>query len=264
MILSTVRPVADDSVESVEFSDDVMDSPPASESAEKTTDASADYVVDEVFEPLADPEPEPTTKPEIIGAVDDTDEDRRWWAKVEVLGKIRDCSRLIEETEGEIDGLKESIKECNEVLKGQQALLNRYSSQLADIMDGRPLPKNPNAPEPAAGSATGSEPDAPGDDWRDYPTAKLLDGIKGLGAKKLEAIVDLAPTAGKLESLRGEASYAHRQFREVLPKGCGESMADEIENRLIEHVAKFAAIGPEEPASESGDADEDGQYEDVE
>ena len=28
---------------------------------------------------------------------------------------------------------------------------------------------------------------------------------------------------------------SYKQFKEVLPKGCGESMADEIEKRLEEH-----------------------------
>jgi hypothetical protein len=32
---------------------------------------------------------------------------------------------------------------------------------------------------------------------------------------------------------------ACKPFKDVLPKGCGETLADEIENRLVDHVAKF-------------------------
>ena len=173
-----------------------------------------------------------------------TEEDkseRLFWDKCETLGKIKDCSRLIQETESEIAGYMGHIKEAKELLKGQQALLARYSTQLADILDGHPLPKNPNAPgatEEGPGATDGT-PGASGGSWRDTPTAKLLEGLKGLGAKKLEAIIEVAPTAGKLESLRGEASMEHKAFKDVLPKGCGETLADEIENRLVDHVAKF-------------------------
>lgn len=175
--------------------------------------------------------------------------ERLWWDKVEVLGKIKDCARMIQEVEGEIEGFQDQIKEAKDVLKGQQALLARYSCQLADILDGRPLPKP--AFQQSAGDAGTQEADGESGQggWRNTPTAELLAGIKGLGEKKLEAIVEIAPTAGKLESLRGEASMEHKQFKDVLPKGCGDAMADEIENRLIEHISKAIGIEGEEETS---------------
>ena len=217
--------------------------------------------VDEMFDKPADsetPVDEPqaelpvANEPQPITPVELTEEDeaeRRWWAKVEVLGKIRDCSRLIEETESEIDGYQEQIKEAKEVLKGQQALLNRYSSQLADILDGHPLPKNPSLAatiESSTGIASTETP-AESNEWRDYLTVDLLKGVTGLGPKKLDAITELAPTAGKLEDLRGQASMAYKTFKEVLPKGCGDNVADQIENRLIEHIAKCSAAFDVEP-----------------
>jgi hypothetical protein len=181
--------------------------------------------------------PKPEAQPVELSEEDKAE--RLWWDKVLVLGRIKDCARLIQETEGEIDGYQEQIKEAKEVLKGQQALLNRYSSQLADILDGHPLPKHPQiATETTqeAGEDGGEDDVTDGDDWRSMPTRKLLEGIKGMGAKKLDAICELAPTAGALEDLRGEASRSFKLFKEILPKGCGEAMADEIENRLIERV----------------------------
>lgn len=199
-------------------------------------------------------QPATSTEAEPIAEVDE--EERRWWAKVEVLGKIKDCARMIEEVETEVDGYQEAIKESKEVLKGQQALLARYSSQLADIIEGKPLPKNPNQPAATDGSgdigqvSTGIESIG---DWRDVSTESLLAGLKGLGAKKLEAIIEAAPTAGKLEELRGQASLQHKPFKDVLPKGCGEVLADEIENRLMDLVAKSAAIGPDEEEYEDAE-----------
>lgn len=162
------------------------------------------------------------------------EEERRWWAKVEVLGKIKDCARMIELVESEVDDYQESIKESKEVLKGQQALLARYSSQLADIIEGKPLPKNPNEPEDVSAPESTAV-----NDWRDYPTVSLLKGMKGLGDKKLEAIVEEAPTVGKLEELRGNASMAHKQFKDVLPKGFGEELCDRIEQRIEHYVREW-------------------------
>jgi hypothetical protein len=74
--------------------------------------------------------------------------------------------------------------------------------------------------------------------WRAITTLSLLDGIKGLGDKKRDAIISLAPTLGDLEELRGKASIAHKQFSEVLPKGVGSSLADEIEERICSAMTK--------------------------
>ena len=193
--------------------------------------------------------------------------ERLWWDKCETLAKIKDCARMIEEVEGEVDSYQDQIKEAKEVLKGQQALLARYSSQLADILDGHPLPKNPNKTQTPEGSP---EADSENGDWRNVSTESLLDGVKGLGKKKLDSITEAAPTAGKLEELRGQASVQHKHFKEVLPKGCGESMADEIENRLLDLIAKRSAVieDAEEAAGQPAKLEDfphkDEEYEDIE
>ena len=69
--------------------------------------------------------------------------------------------------------------------------------------------------------------------WRDIPMAKLLEGIKGLGPKKAEAILDLTPTIVAWEELRAKAGKAFKQVSEVLPKGIGSNIADEIEERVF-------------------------------
>lgn len=204
----------------------------------------------DLFDETEDAQPEPVATAATAELTAEDEAERLWWDKVDTLGKIKDCSRLIQETESEISGYMGQIKEAKELLKGQQALLNRYSAQLADILDGRPLPRNPNSPaDPVASEGSAS-------DWQSTPTKDLLAGIKGCGAKKLEAICDVAPTVGKLQDLRIEASTECRDFREVLPKGCGETLADEIINRLDDHIMKAtAATGDEGEGSGKPEGD---------
>ncbi len=40
--------------------------------------------------------------------------------------------------------------------------------------------------------------------------------------------------------MRAEASKAGKQFKEMLPKGCGQSVSDLLENRIGEVVCKWA------------------------
>jgi hypothetical protein len=115
--------------------------------------------------------------------------------------------------------------------------------------------------------------------WKAIPTKDVIgDGIKGMGDKKLEAILDLAPTLGDLEELRAAASKACKPFGSVLPKGVGRGMADEIEERCMNAIAKHcanikaakeAAAATTLDANESFDnlklhSEDDVQYEDVE
>jgi len=188
------------------------------------------------------------------------EEEKRFWATIAIKGKLADCGRDIRQAEAKIDALKMQIKEEKEFLKGEQIRLTRLAGDLADIIDGHPLPIDPNAKKEdednqAAGDQVDNDAEASADAWRDKPTADLLDGLKGLGQKKLDALVDAAPTAGDLEDLRGEASRAHQAFREKLPSGFGQKIADAIEDRLIEHVAKCAPSAEDQAAAER-EADE--------
>lgn len=208
-------------------------------------------------------------------AVIDEDE-KRFWATIKIKGQLAECGRDIRDSESKIEELKVQIKEEKEFLKGEQIRLTRLAGQLADIIDGHPLPVDPNAkPEKETPKLEGPTTASDGDDesesnlpnWRAMETGTLLDGLKGLGKKKLEALVDSAPTAGDLEDLRGEASRAHKHFREVLPDGFGEKIADAIEERLLDHVAKAGPsaeeqaaaerkAAAEEPDADQGDADQ--------
>lgn len=189
-----------------------------------------------------------------------SEDDRRFWAQCEVLGEIAKCNRNIQEAESAIDDYKSKIKEEKELLTGEQIRLCRLASQVADIIEGKPLPIDPNKPKdgdkkvgPGKGEVAviGVDGDEPEDNaWRLVPTGELLAGVSGLGPKKLEALIEAAPTAGDLEDLRGQASMAHQSFKEVLPKGCGQALADAIEDRLIKCVASNCKSAAEQAAEE--------------
>lgn len=86
-----------------------------------------------------------------------------------------------------------------------------------------------------------SHPAKPQDDnaWRSASIEDLqLDQIKGFGKKKRDALYEACPTMGDLEDLRAEASKQHKQFSDVLPDGFGQKLADEIENAIIEWMAR--------------------------
>ena len=188
-----------------------------------------------------------------------SDDDRRFWMEIEVLGEIAKCNRNIQEAESSIDDYKCSIKEEKELLKGEQIRLCRLASQLSDIIEGKPLPIDPNKPKDSEKKATTeSETESEDNAWRAVTTRELLAGVSGLGPKKFDSIVETAPTAGHLEDLRGEASRAHKSFKEVLPRGCGQGLADAIEDRLIKCVASNCKSAAEQVAEEkTGDVDAD-------
>jgi hypothetical protein len=172
------------------------------------------------------------------------EEERRFWLEIEAIGEIAKCQRNIQEAESTIDSLKSQIKEEKEFATGEQIRLQRLAAKLADIIEGKPLPTDPNKPvdstekSPAVGSKLSDPADeaveAEDNAWREVTTSTLLEGMSGIGQKKLDALIAIAPTAGHLEDLRGEASLAHKHFKEVLPKGFGEKIVDVIEEALLE------------------------------
>ncbi len=117
--------------------------------------------------------------------------------------------------------------------KLQEAVANSDGSASEKLSKYDPQPQQDSQEE-------GNESDAsPLDEsWKLKPTAEVIDGIRGLGKKKLEAITDLAPTLGDLVELQALAGLEHKPFHKVLPDGVGQSMADEIEERIAQQSWK--------------------------
>lgn len=138
--------------------------------------------------------------------------------------------------------LEAALKECK---SEEKAALKNLKNL---IRRGPSYPQPATAIEQAvAGVGNGSgngtsaiQVDDPSEDqtWRLIPTSQVIDGIKGMGAKKAEAIISLAPTLGDLEELRAQAGMAFKPLASVLPKGVGGTLADDIEERIFDAMKK--------------------------
>lgn len=196
--------------------------------------ADAEPVVDEQPEPEAPEQPEPV-------AIDEPDDDDAeiedaWWEEIELLGRIAQCERDRQLAAAKLDHAKEHAKDCKKQLEACVIELQELASELIDLSDGKTLVKRAKVtkePEATQASVVVQSDNA----WRVTPTGELLAGIKGIGAKKLEKLIDAAPTAGALEDLRGQASKDFAPFKDALPAGFGQAAADAIEEKLLDHIA---------------------------
>lgn len=100
-------------------------------------------------------------------------------------------------------------------------------------------PQEPKAVVPPIG---GSDPTTEDDgEWRKISTTTVLDGIEGMGTRKRQAVLDEFPTLGELEDARAKAYLAHKPFKDALPKGIGNEMAQRIEDKIGDVICKYAA-----------------------
>lgn len=231
------------------------------------TSQAAEAFAEPVAEPVAEPAGVQPTEM-IVASEEPSDlqpqtpaRSLKYW---ELWAKAKDTNREIASFESDLADLKEQVKDTKKELDAAQIRMRRVIWEMSELDSGNdPGPDQTATANLVAGSSDAEASEATEEsqaNWQDTPTASLLLDVKGLGAKKLEAIIEAAPTAGKLEELRGEASRAHKSFREVLPKGCGQAIADAIEDRLVELVARMdtpPAHEQVEPRVESNEADDE-------
>ena len=178
-------------------------------------------------------------------------DDDRYFEQLDLLAKMADCERRRVEIASELAEAKEAVKDLNAQFKSCVIDMQEIASDIADLMANTYIPERKQfAADPAKieSDSHGQESETIVADWgdgmwREGKTAEVFEGVKGLGKKKLEALVDLAPTIGELEDLRG-TSYG--VFKNVLPQGFGDKVASEIEDRLIAYIAAHSTP----PASE--------------
>lgn len=178
--------------------------------------------------------------------------DDHYFEQLDLLAKMAECERKRSEIFGELSVAKETVKYLNAQLKACQLDMQEIASDIRDLMSNTFIPERKQlTAEPVAKieddspcqeQATADQDWGDGN-WRTASTSDVLDGVKGLGKKKLESLCDIAPTIGDLEDLRGTS---HGVFKNVLPHGFGDKVASEIEDRLIEFIAKRSTP----PASE--------------
>lgn len=187
-----------------------------------------------------------------------------FWAEVKLLGQLRECEQArdtIETTlvthratrarlQAELQQVESQIPKCEDLVDEAREQTLAIAKQLWRLKASGelPAPSQPTNEPPLTAASSQPEPEAD-ESWRLVSTLELLTSepaIAGLGKKKLENITEAAPTVGDLVDLISEGSKAHKQFHEMLPKGCGRGLADEIENRIGDLVirrAKEASLG---------------------
>lgn len=219
----------------------VTDDEPVAASPEENT--LAEVLADESDEPAEEAtseaesrfeQPTAAKRPKWIPEnVAESEADVAFWRELVLIGKLAEVNRQIEEAECRIEALKEEAKAARDHAKLLTVKMRSLVDQLAELTASDVA----DAEAVEAEAVSQAEESGQGDDaWRQTDTADLCGEIKGMGAKKLDALIAAAPTAGDLEDLRGEASRAHQSFSEVLPKGFGQAIADAIENALLAHV----------------------------
>lgn len=168
--------------------------------------------------------------------------DDKFWQELEIMGQLRQAEIERQKAQTEFDIKTEERKEAKEHLASCTSRVARITAQLVSL-NTLPEPKKDQpgvVKSPELATQNTGAPHTPADDsWRKEPTANIIKGLPGLGAKKLEAICEKAPTVGDLEDLRGKASDHHCQFKEMLPKGCGEAIAQAIEDALLNFIFKW-------------------------
>lgn len=186
-------------------------------------------------------QPKPTVDPELL---------RKWEQDCNEATKqheitIEQTKALMVELDKQISYKTDELKSIKDEKKGAVERLIRLESKGPEFPP-KPQPKpvvaTGSAGEPTVGNPTTAEVKEPNTDnsWRLVPTVKILEGIERLGQKKMDSIVDTFPTLGDLEDIRGEASKEFVHFAEKLPDGIGKTIADKIEERMMDEIAKFS------------------------
>lgn len=231
------------------------------ETATDSAPASPDEAATAVQSAEAAAEGPEGTAPEAEVSVDAAEDkqlqEEIFWAELKLLGELSTAEDVRMEAEDKLKNAEDREKDLkvalddvrgkipdlrSDVDEARTAVL-AISRDIHTLVREKKLPTRATAAGVADADASVAAEAAPAvdpDAWRKLSTAELLKGVPRLGETKLAMIIEVAPTVGDLEDLRRQASEKHKQFKEVLPKGCGQGVADAIEDRLIDHIAKDA------------------------
>lgn len=156
-----------------------------------------------------------------------------------LLDEMWNCELRIREKESRLEELKESVKEIKAELKTEIQHLRKLSQAKHENRPLFPVDEKPIAADDVSRQSY---------EWESQPIEKLLEPpIAGMGQKKIDALIDQVGTVGEFEKLRAEVGRDFDHLSKLLPKGFGEKLADEIENRQLDFIANFNAE-PAEPA----------------
>lgn len=157
------------------------------------------------------------------------------------LIKIENAGRYVRQQEALVEGAKEDLKSAK--ANYDQAVTRLRNLCEAESNDAdRPLINGLKDGEIAlVGVSDDDESSDVDQSWQSLAIETLwqADEIKGFGTAKRAAIIDEVTTLGEFQKLTQQVGKDCQHLKELLPQGCGEKLADELENRFLEFVAKY-------------------------
>jgi hypothetical protein len=143
--------------------------------------------------------------------------------------------------EQQIEAAEKDLAECAVRRADLEATLKLSKAEYKEALDYLVALKKRGPQSQVVASSSGAE--APTDNsWRVISTERVLEGIENLGTKKRELILSEFPTLGDLEDARNKSSLMHKPFKEVLPKGIGSAIADQLETRIGDVMIEFSKM----------------------
>jgi hypothetical protein len=141
----------------------------------------------------------------------------------------------------QIEAAEKDLAECAVRRADLEATLKLSKAEYKEALDYLVALKKRGPQSSVVASNLGIE--LPEDDsWRLISTERVLEGIENLGTKKRDLILSAFPTFGELEDARNKASLMHKPFKEVLPKGIGSAIADQLETRIGDVMLEFSRM----------------------
>ena len=183
-----------------------------------------------------EPEPDPTESAAVVEYSDESSD---------LLARIWNAEQECRRREARVEMLKEEVKEAKAQLEQSVINLRELCSEQASCGRPQAISAVNHIVEPADAQSSQPAPavDANGSAWRETPLASILEGIKGLGTKKQEALAELCPTLGAFEDLRATVGRDAAELHELLPRGIGREMASAIEERLLDWISNNTKAG---------------------
>jgi len=140
--------------------------------------------------------------------------------------------------------------EAKERAKDAKSNWETAVNELTEVIDAatKPMPLFDRKPftssqPPETQEQPGVDSDDPADAdtrdrWRAISISEICKGVKGLGAKKLEALCEAVPTLGAFEDLRAKASVEGNPLRQYMPAGIGEAACDQLEEAALNRISR--------------------------
>lgn len=127
------------------------------------------------------------------------------------------------------------VKQLQEDLKKAKKTQKEMLDYLWDVkLEGPKIPTHLPVETPTIVEASKNSEVENDTTWRDISILKVIEGIEGLGTKKKELFLEHFENLGQLVDAQAEASKAFKPFKDFLPDGFGQAIADKLDERIWE------------------------------